>query len=97
MSNFQTGITYRSYLRWSRENRSTLGFLYDLCLCAPLAYLVALRRSSYEVPKEFRGKGRVDERIVKETVSLPALASEHGFELDRCALSERAEHLYYLD
>lgn len=97
VSNFQTGITCRSYLSWSRENRSTFGFLYDLFLCAPLAYLVAWQRPSYDLPEGFRKRGVVDERIREETSSIPELEAEYEFDIGRDSLSDRAKELFHLD
>lgn len=97
VSNFQTGITYRSYLSWSRENRSTLGFLYDLFLCAPLAYLVAATRESYDLPPEFRERGVADRRLEAEERHLSTLATEYDFDIDRDDFSERAAELFHLE
>ena len=97
VSNFQTGIDYRSYLEWSYTNRSTLGFLYDFFVCAPLAYVVALTRESYDLPEEFKEKKQSEERIQQETISLVALEERYGFRIDREQLSERAKEIFYLD
>jgi glycosyltransferase involved in cell wall biosynthesis len=91
VSNFQTGISYRSYLSWSYSHRTTLGFLYDLFLCAPLSYLIAAQRQSYQLPAEFKKKGQVDQRITEEMVN------KWEFEIDRAALSDRTKQLYNLD
>lgn len=96
VSNFQTGISYRSYLSWSHQNRTPLGFLYDFILCAPIAYAVAKTRKSYSLPTEFREKGIADDRLRKESISLRELESEFGFQIED-DLSERAKELFYLD
>lgn len=96
VSNFQTGISYGSYLNWSRENRSKFGFLYDLCICAPLAYIISLTRDSYDLPSEYKRKGAIDEHIAEQTKTIAELEEEYGFKLDRGSLSTRAKKLYEL-
>lgn len=94
-SNFQTGITYKSYLSWSNNNRSTLGFLYDLLVCAPLAYLVAINRESYEIPEEFQKKGVLDEKIQREYISVEELEKKYEFEINKTDLT--SPEIFYLD
>lgn len=95
VSNFQTGITYKSYLTWSYKNRSTLGFLYDLLLCAPLAYMVAVTRESYDIPKEFRARGELDEKIKREYILIEDLENKYEFKINKSVLS--SPEIFYLD
>jgi glycosyltransferase involved in cell wall biosynthesis len=106
VSQFRSGITFRSYMLWligkllawrPRKSLSLLSVLFNL-VSAPLAYPIAVRRGIYGgFPEELADMTRYTELLPAHIMTLSQIESEYGITIDRSALSEDGRKIYDLD
>jgi glycosyltransferase involved in cell wall biosynthesis len=106
VSQFRSGITFRSYMLWlirkflawrPGTSLSLLSVLFNL-VCAPLAYPMAVHRGVYgEFPEEFADMTRYTELFPEHIMTLSQIESEYGITIDRSTLSEEGRKIYDLD
>ena len=106
VTDFQSGISFRSCIRWTihhehyyvLERERSLPAevakrLYDL-VTFPYAYLKARGLERHEAPPGFSRKGELERRIVEASRTLSELEAEYGFEVDREAFSEAGRRAF---
>jgi glycosyltransferase involved in cell wall biosynthesis len=85
-SEFQTGITLRSYLDWVHRQNSGWRLLYGL-LTTLYSYGLALRRESLGGPDAYRSKSELA-RTIEDSKTFDELEAELGISVDLSELSE---------
>lgn len=93
-ADFQVGVTFKSCLRYSIENKSSLYLCQDL-LTLPLAYLYAQQKLQYDTPEKFREKRQLSQTIQDQRETLDEVERELGVDIDRAELSDRGLELFY--
>lgn len=97
---FQTGITFRSAVRWTLhhehyyilEDRRRLPAefikrVYDL-VTLPYAWVKASRRERWAAPSGFERKGALERTIAEQMVTLSELERQYDISIDRDRLTE---------
>lgn len=92
VSDFQTGITLRSYLYWTFAHHGPKRIAYYL-LMLPVAYIKATFRGRYTPVQGFNRKGSLPEQIAEVKTSLTVLEEEYGVSIDRDQLSENGKKI----
>lgn len=99
---FRTGITFPSYVTWLlwrcrkyteyrlKRPVAEIGML-------SLAYIVANRQPSFELPDEYKKMGKQYADRAELRKPLGELESELGFSIDRSNLSSRGQEIFYSD
>lgn len=86
VAEFQTGISFPSFLRYG-TSLSPLQLCKYLVVCPP-AYLLALTRERYELAAEFRQKGTLVEQIEGKRQTLSEIEQSYEITIDRAQLSD---------
>jgi glycosyltransferase involved in cell wall biosynthesis len=106
ISQFRSGVTINSYLRWLvrklpqwRLNGSlSLRSIAFNLVCAPVAYLLARHRGIYGgFPDEFADMTRYTERLPARIMALSQIEAEYGLSINRDALSREGQEIYDLE
>lgn len=105
VSQFRSGITFSSYVRWllgkltswrPGGSLSLLSVLFNLVGALP-AYLIARRRGVYGgFPEEYADMGRYTRILSSRIMTLAQIESEYGIEIDRSQLSDEGREIYDL-
>lgn len=94
VSDFQSKITFRSYLVWTFMNHSLKRIGYYL-LALPVAYIDAAFRETLPAPPAFRKKGALPRRLDAVRTPLSELEEAYGVNIDRSQLSENGQRIFY--
>lgn len=95
VTDFRTGITFSSFLRWAVGLKSIKGAFH--AITAPLAYILSLSKSHYPAAEgyEDRVKWKRDQNAIKYT--LDEMESEYGVTFDQERLSEYGREIFLDD
>lgn len=94
VSDFQTGITYGSYLRWTLSNHGFKRIGYYLVML-PVAFVTAMFREKYSITEEFHEKGELPKRLDEVKTPMVELEKKHGLQIDREELSENTRAILF--
>jgi hypothetical protein len=105
VSQFRSGITFTSYVRWllgklgawrPRSSLSLRSVVFNLACVVP-AYLLAQRRGVYDLPSEYADMTRYTDVLPSRIMTLSQIEDAYDIEIDRDALSPEGRDVYDLD
>lgn len=94
VSDFQTGVEFWSYFRWSFANHGPTRILYYIMML-PLAYIKSISRGHYPPTEELNKKGCLSERIKELKTPLSALESKYNVNISQDRLSKNGQRILY--
>lgn len=95
VTDFRSGISLLSYMKWGMKQKSPRGLL--LFLLAPLAYIKSFTEGRYNNPGRHRDKGKWMDQKDKMKLTLRGIEEELGISIDREELSELGREIFYFE
>lgn len=94
VADFQSGVAFMSYIRWTISRHSFQRILYNLCML-PVAYCVAATRPTFEIPEKFKIKGSLSSNIEREKSKIEKVEENLGISINKENLSEESIDIFY--
>lgn len=92
---FRSGITFSSYLKWKLNNISVKDD-YLIAALSPLIFIKSIIKGRYNAPKEFKTKGSLEDAITPFP-TLNDLENEYDVELDRSKISNKGLNKFFME
>jgi len=94
VTEFRSGISFRSFVRYTCENPASLENIYNLAI-SPLAYVDSFTDERYEAPDEFEKVARLERVINQQRSSLQEIEEDYDITIDQNTLSEKGKDIFY--
>lgn len=94
ISDFRSGVTLSSFIRWCFKNMSLSGFGLNTFL-GIIAFLYANHQGIYGLPEEYSEMDFLPKAIAEQSWTLAELESELGISIDKATLSREGIEVFY--
>lgn len=94
VSDFRSGVSYRSYVRWCLSAPRTRSIIWRLFI-GTVAVAASYKRGRRKISKEYRTMGTIKQKIQNESRTLKEIEEEMDLEINRDDLSEFGERVFF--
>jgi glycosyltransferase involved in cell wall biosynthesis len=94
VTEFRSGITFRSFVRDTCRNPTDLKNVYNLAI-SPFAYVASYTHERYDAPDEFEKVAKLEQVIKQQRSSLQEIEENYDIVIDQDSLSEKGKEIFY--